>query len=116
MRFLGAFTTGYGGKEVPPYSRFYMGGENDIRGFDIRGISPVTYIPSVVNQTIQFPYRGSVGSLNVPLVVNTIVFPGGDIQGVANFEYRIPIAGPVAATLFADVGSVGDPEQGRVAP
>lgn len=107
VRFLGAFTTGYGGKEIPPYSRFYLGGENDIRGFDIRGISPVSYIPSVVDQTISFPYRGSVGSLNVPLVVNTIVFPGGDVQGVANFEYRIPIAGPVAATLFADVGSVG---------
>ncbi|MGB2675846.1 MAG: outer membrane protein assembly factor BamA [Candidatus Acidiferrum sp.] len=107
VRFLGAFTTGYGGKEVPPYSRFYLGGENDVRGFDIRGISPVTYIPSVVNQTISFPYRGGTGSLNVPLVVNTIVFPGGDIQGVGNLEYRIPIAGPVSATLFADVGSVG---------
>ena len=30
FRLLGAFTTGYGGKEVPPYSRFYMGGENDL--------------------------------------------------------------------------------------
>ena len=27
VRFLAAWTTGYGGKEVPPYSRFYMGGE-----------------------------------------------------------------------------------------
>ncbi|HKM79820.1 MAG TPA: outer membrane protein assembly factor BamA [Candidatus Acidoferrum sp.] len=107
VRFLGAFTTGYGGKEVPPYSRVYMGGENDIRGFDIRGISPVSYIPSVLNQTITFPYRGGLGSLNVPLVVNTIVFPGGDIEGVGNLEYRIPIAGPVSATLFADVGTTG---------
>src|SRR6516164_4858700 len=24
VRFLGGFTTGYGGKEVPPYSRFYL--------------------------------------------------------------------------------------------
>jgi outer membrane protein insertion porin family len=107
VRFLGAFTTGYGGKEVPPYSRFYLGGENDVRGFDIRGISPVTYIPSVVDQTIRFPYRGGTASLNVPLVVNTIVFPGGDIQGVGNLEYRIPIAGPVAVTLFADAGTTG---------
>jgi outer membrane protein insertion porin family len=107
VRFLGAFTIGYGGKEVPPYSRFYMGGENDIRGFDIRGISPVTYIPSVVDQTISFPYRGGTGSLNVPLLVNTIVFPGGDLQGVGNFEYRIPIAGPVSVTLFADAGTTG---------
>ncbi len=107
VRFMGAFTTGYGGKEVPPYSRFYMGGENDIRGFDIRGISPVAYIPSVIDTTIQFPYRGGTGSLVVPLVVNTITFPGGDIQGVGNIEYRIPILGPVSMTLFADVGSTG---------
>ena len=26
-----AYTTGFGGKEIPPYSRFYMGGEDDIR-------------------------------------------------------------------------------------
>ena len=107
VRFLGAFTTGYGGKEVPPYSRFYMGGENDIRGFDIRGISPVSYIPSVVDETISFPYRGGTGSLVVPLLVNTIVWPGGDMEGVGNFEYRIPIAGPVSVTLFADAGTTG---------
>jgi len=107
VRFLGAFTTGYGGKEVPPYSRFYMGGENDVRGFDIRGISPVTYIPSVVDQTISFPYHGGTGTLTVPLVVNTIVFPGGDVEGVGNLEYRIPIAGPVSMTLFVDVGTTG---------
>jgi len=114
VRFLGAITMGYGGKEVPPYSRFYMGGENDIRGFDIRGISPVTYIPSVVDQTITFPYRGGLGSLNVPLVVNTIVFPGGDVQGVGNLEYRIPIAGPVSATLFADAGTTGIVNKGAL--
>jgi outer membrane protein insertion porin family len=107
VRFLGAYTTGYGGKEIPPYSRFYMGGENDIRGFDIRGISPVAYIPSVIDTTISFPYRGGTGSLVVPLVVNTITFPGGDIQGVGNIEYRIPIVGPVSMTLFADGGTTG---------
>ncbi len=114
VRFLGAFTAGYGGKEVPPYSRFYMGGENDIRGFDIRGISPVTYIPSVVTETISFPYHGGTGSLPVPLLVNTIVFPGGDIEGVGNLEYRIPIAGPVSVTLFADAGTTGIVDKGAL--
>ncbi len=103
VRFLGAFTTGYGGKDVPPYSRFYMGGENDIRGFDIRAISPVTYIPSTVNQVVSV----SGYSFNVPVLVQTITFPGGDTQGVANFEYRIPIAGPVAMSLFNDIGTDG---------
>jgi len=112
VRFLGAYTAGYGGKEVPPYSRFYMGGENDIRGFDIRAISPITYIPSTFNQLVTFPcnqcgINPRTVSFPVPLLAYTITFPGGDLQGVANFEYRIPIAGPVGMTLFLDTGTVG---------
>src|SRR5207302_11165238 len=47
MHGLARYVTGYGGKVAPPTNRFYMGGENDIRGFDIWGISPVAYIPTV---------------------------------------------------------------------
>jgi len=103
VRFLGGFTTGYGGKEVPPYSRFYLGGENDLRGFDIRAVSPVTYIPNSVNQAVSV----SGATLNVPVLLKSITFPGGDTQGVMNLEYRIPIAGPVAMSLFNDIGTVG---------
>ncbi len=115
VRFLAAWTTGYGGIEPPPYSRFYMGGENDIRGFDIRAISPVTYIPTVFNQTVTFRDNHHLsgsgyptqGAFSVPLVAYTITFPGADLQGVTNIEYRIPIAGPVGMTLFNDFGSDG---------
>ena len=27
-------------------NRFYMGGENDIRGFNFFGVSPIVYVPS----------------------------------------------------------------------
>jgi outer membrane protein insertion porin family len=115
VRFLASWTTGYGGGEVPPFSRFYMGGENDLRGFDIRAISPVTYIPSVVNQAVTFTDNQHLsgagyptrGVFTVPVVAYTITFPGADLQSVANFEYRIPIAGPVSMTLFTDVGTDG---------
>jgi outer membrane protein insertion porin family len=103
VRFLAGFTTGYGGKEIPPYSRFYLGGENDLRGFDIRAVSPVTYIPNTVNQTVNV----SGAAFTVPVLVKTITFPGGDTQGVMNLEYRIPIAGPVSMALFNDIGTVG---------
>jgi outer membrane protein insertion porin family len=103
VRLLAGFTTGYGGKEVPPYSRFYLGGENDLRGFDIRAVSPVTYIPNVVNSSVNV----SGYAFAVPVLVKTITFPGGDTQGVLNLEYRIPIAGPVAMSLFNDIGTVG---------
>ena len=108
IRFLGGFTTGYGGKEIPPYSRFYLGGENDLRGFDIRAVSPVTYIPNVANQSISVSGKG----FNVPVLVKSITFPGGDTQGVMNLEYRIPIAGPVAMSLFNDIGTVGTLRKG----
>jgi len=115
FRVLSAFTTGYGGREVPPYSRFYMGGENDLRGFDIRGISPVTYIPSIFNLPVTFVNNHNLGgsgfptqgTFTIPVVGYTIAFPGGDFQGVGNVEYRIPIAGPVAMSLFVDGGTTG---------
>jgi len=107
VHFLGAWITGYGGGEAPPYSRFYMGGENDLRGFDIRAISPVTSIPTVVNQPISFTYNGHATTIVVPTVEYTITFPGADIESVGNFEYRIPIAGPVSMTLFSDIGTDG---------
>jgi outer membrane protein insertion porin family len=106
----GAFTTGYGGKEVPPFSRFYMGGENDIRGYDIRSISPVTFIPQASVQPIFFhdPTAGGLlRSFNVPILVYSATLPGGDLQSSGNVEYSIPIVGPVIARLFFDGGTDG---------
>jgi outer membrane protein insertion porin family len=34
----------------------------------------------------------------------TTIFPGGDTSGVFNFEYRIPIFGPVTLAPFFDAG------------
>ncbi len=111
----GAFITGYGGGEPPPYSRFYMGGESDIRGYDIRSISPVTFIPTASTQ--QFTYtcgtclngagQPTPRTIGVPVLGYTISFPGGDTQGYGNIEYRIPIVGPVQAVLFFDGGTTG---------
>ena len=39
---------------------------------------------------------------NVPIY--QIITPGGDTQGVFNFEYRIPIFGPVTMAPFFDAG------------
>jgi len=112
----GAFITGYGGGEPPPYSRFYMGGESDIRGFDIRSITPVTFIPVASSQ--QFTYtcgtclngfgQPTQRTVSVPVLGYTITFPGGDTQGYGNVEYRIPIIGNTFQTvLFFDGGTNG---------
>jgi len=116
MHLLGRFLTGYGGKVAPPFSRFYMGGENDIRGFDIWGISPIAFLPSdatvnVLNsdgtQRVQKQIVGGQVQFNpvtMTIPVYQLTFPGGDTSVVTNFEYRIPIFGPVVLAYFADAG------------
>jgi outer membrane protein insertion porin family len=107
---------GYGGKVVPPFSRIFMGGENDVRGFQFYSISPVAYIPTstntqVLNQdgsarTQKVPVNGVLTSqaVSLPFPYYQIITPGGDTQGIFNFEYRIPIFGPVTMAPFFDAG------------
>jgi outer membrane protein insertion porin family len=116
FHFNGRFIAGYGGEVPPPYSRFYIGGEDDVRGFDIMTISPIAYIPtdttvSVLNAdgTPRVQKSISNGVINSTPVTQTIpvyqlILPGGDTAGVFNYEYRIPIVGPVTLAPFVDVG------------
>jgi outer membrane protein insertion porin family len=112
-----AHTTGYGGKEVPPFSRFYMGGENDLRGFDIRSISPVTFIPVSTATAISFrdpTAGGTLRTFTIPVLTYTATLPGGDLQTNGNVEYRIPLVGPVTASLFVDGGTDGILREGAL--
>jgi outer membrane protein insertion porin family len=115
LRFLGAFTSGFSGKVVAPYSRFYLGGETDLRGFDIRTVSPVVFIPTQTTTSFVIPNSTRLNAsgspnptaISIPTLSYQISFPGGDTQGVANLEYRIPIAPHVSASLFGDIGATG---------
>ena len=51
------FISGFGGRVAPPYSRYYMGGEDDIRGFDILSISPIAFIPTDTSRTSSIELR-----------------------------------------------------------
>ena len=105
------YITGFGGAEVPPFNRFYMGGEQDIRGFDIRSISPVVFIPTVSAQPLFYhdpTAGGALRSFTIPVLLYTATLPGGDFQTSGNVEYRIPIVGSYASmAFFADAGTDG---------
>lgn len=115
-RVLGRMVAGYGGRVAPPYNRVYMGGENDVRGFEIWSILPAVYIPSeatinVLNddgsarmQKVIVNGQTQLQPVTQRIPINQIVFPGGDTQGLANVEYRIPIVGPVTLAAFFDAG------------
>ena len=117
---------------VPAYERYFLGTENDIRGYQGRSISPVvpfdTYITSknvVVTTNASGDHdtnhglstrdaneiktigevTGATGT-NPALFSANYRFIGGDTELLANFEYRIPIFGPVTMAFYADIGSV----------
>ena len=46
---------GFAGEVAPPFDRIYGGGENEVRGFDIRSASPYTFIPTRVNFNLTNP-------------------------------------------------------------
>lgn len=116
LHLLGAFVSGYGGRVAPPFNRWYIGGEQDVRGFEIWGISPVAYMPSeaVINvlnddgsarmQKVIVDGVEQFVPVTRSIPVYQMIFPGGDAQGIGNFEYRIPIVGPVNLALFFDAG------------
>lgn len=109
----GSFLTGYGGLVPPPFQRFYDGGDSDLRGFDIRSVSPVAFLPTATSIALRNPDGSLVpknpanplqGNYTVPVPLDQIVFPGGDLSLVTNVEYRITIAGPVSLAPFMDTG------------
>ena len=113
---MGSLLTGYGGKVAPPFSRTFIGGEQDVRGFDNWGITPIAYIPSQATVNVYnndgTPRKQTVVVNGVPTLMNStinipiyqLITPGGDTQAVSNFEYRIKIFGPVTLAIFLDVG------------
>ncbi|MDT8068619.1 MAG: outer membrane protein assembly factor BamA [Terriglobia bacterium] len=112
-RVQGSFVSGYSGVVAPPFNRFYLGGDTDIRGFDIRAISPIAFLTTNLNIGLTNPDGTPVpvdpnnprrGSVTIPIPVQTLVYPGGDTSIVTNLEYRIPIAGPVTFAPFLDTG------------
>jgi outer membrane protein insertion porin family len=122
-RIQGAFITGYRGLVANPAERFYMGGEADVRGFDIRSLSPYVFItnqtsvllvnpddPCVINSLAQCtgvpkdPANPLRGLFTVPVPISSIAIPGGDTNVIGNLEYRIPIVGPVTLAAFLDAG------------
>lgn len=117
---------------VPAYERYYLGSENDIRGYNSRAIGPVspfdTYVTSR-NVTVATNIQGTaqtnhgldsrtrdeiitIGQLtgfdgaNPALFSRNFRFIGGDTQLLGNLEYRMPLFGPATLAFFADIGSV----------
>jgi outer membrane protein insertion porin family len=108
------YIQGFGGDVAPPNNRFYAGGEQELRGFDVRGATPYGYVPTRVNFQLTNPDGSCVPRdptnpednqcIQVPLPVYGIASIGGDSDLTANAEYRIPVVGPFDFKFFDDFG------------
>ncbi len=123
-RIQASFISGYGGHVAPPFERFYLGGDTDLRGFDVRSVSPLAYYVERLDTLLVNPDDTCIlgttactgipkdpnnprrGNYTIPLPIHRLIFPGGDTSIVGNLEYRVPIAGPVTLAPFVDVGMV----------
>jgi outer membrane protein insertion porin family len=117
FHFLASMISGYGGRVAPPFTRTFIGGEQDVRGFEIWGITPIAFIPT----SAQIPVLNDNGTNRTQTVINNgvatqagvyatvpsyqLITPGGDAHAIGSFEYRIPIV-PDVVTLsaFFDAG------------
>jgi outer membrane protein insertion porin family len=102
LRFIGQYIQATHNSTVPFFERFFIGGENTIRGFDIRSISPIA-----ISSTPLYDSNGNPLidlKTGLPQVSSTIISIGGDTTGIFNFEYRVPIAGPLSMSAFYDTG------------
>jgi outer membrane protein insertion porin family len=108
------YVQGFGGDVAPPNNRFYAGGENELRGFDVRGATPYGYVPSRINFQLTNPDGSCVPRdptnpqdnqcIQVPLPVYGVASIGGDTNLNTNLEYRIPIVGTLMFAFFDDFG------------
>jgi outer membrane protein insertion porin family len=98
LRMMSSYLRGFNGLGPPFYERFFMGGDFDIRGFDFRAITPMSFLTRTVT---------TVDQLGNPAnqLFDDIAYVGGDTEAVANFEYRIPLVGPITMVPFLDAGN-----------
>lgn len=112
---------------VPIFERFFLGGEDTIRGYNVRSITPrapvdtfftsrnvvlaanetgdpvlISGLPTSLASVGVFTGATGGNRARLPRAFQPI---GADTQLLGNFEYRIPIFGPVTVAAFADVGT-----------
>ncbi|HSR67984.1 MAG TPA: outer membrane protein assembly factor BamA [Acidobacteriota bacterium] len=88
---------------IPFFERIFIGGEFNLRGFDIRSVSPIA-----ISRTPRLDPAGNPvldSNTGLPLVTESLVAIGGDTSIVVTGEYRVPIAGPLSVAGFVDVGT-----------
>jgi outer membrane protein insertion porin family len=83
---------------VPVFRRVFLGGETEVRGYDVNSIAPLARVGRFV-----------ISDSSTSAFVSSEVRPiGGDTQMVFNTEYRVPIIWRLSSAAFFDIGTSFD--------
>jgi outer membrane protein insertion porin family len=87
FRIQAAYLNGYDGHEIPLWERFFLGGEDTLRGFGVRSVFPLT----------------KEGRFFID--PQTLTIEGGNRYYLINSEYVFHVVEQVDLALFVDVGN-----------
>ncbi len=80
---------------VPIFRRFFLGGETEVRGYDVNSIAPLARVD-----------RFLVPPGETPILLSSEIRPvGGDTKLVVNAEYRTPLIWQFSGAAFFDLGA-----------
>jgi outer membrane protein insertion porin family len=87
---------------IPPEYRFYAGGPNDVRGYDVNGLGPLVYLVQGDSSTPEL--IDSVNNGTKPVAYSP---SGGNRLGIGNVELRVPspiFPSRLRFAIFVDAG------------
>ena len=102
------------GSFIPPEQRFYAGGPNDVRGYDLNGLGPVVYVLSRDALTVPIQDSLQSGTLR-PRFSAT----GGNTLAIGQVELRVPSpvwGGRLKLAFFVDGGTLYERGKTQLAP
>ena len=80
---------------VPVFKRYFVGGETEVRGYDVNSIASLARVE-----------RFATSGGTTPTFLSSELRPiGGDTELVFNAEYRVPIIWRLSSAAFFDIGS-----------
>ncbi len=105
------------GNFIPPEQRFYAGGPNDVRGYDLNELGPVVYVANA--DPGDSSGAGTIAGIDSGRVRPRFSATGGNTLGVAQVELRVPApvwGSRLRLALFVDAGTLYERGKTNLAP
>lgn len=105
------------GNFIPPEQRFYAGGPNDVRGYDLNGLGPVVYVATA--RSGDSTDAQTIAGIDSGVVRPRFSATGGNTLGIAQLELRVPApiwSNRLRLAFFVDAGTLYERGKTNLAP